>query len=519
MELKDYVRALRARWRSVVAIVVFCVVVAGGVSYAITPQYEATSQLFVSPATATTANDLVQSATFMQAQVKSYIYLVDSAVVLQPVIDKLGLDMTVEELASQVVATAPTDTVLLDITVTNPSAGQAASIANAVTAEFIKVATDLQPTLASKSPAVKITVVQPAARPQQPVSPNKKLYIGLGFVIGLALGFGWAVTRQLLNKQIRREADVKQVADVAVIGHVPFDKAVSSHPLITDGAALIARSEAIRQVRTNLQFLDVPGGHRSYVITSSVAGEGKSLTAVNVAIAVAETGLSVCFVEADLRRPTAGRYFGLRPGAGLSDVLVGRAQLQGTLQRWGAHSLDVLPSGTIPPNPSELLAGKAMGVVLSNLESSYDVVIVDSPPLLPVTDAIILGKRCAGVIVVIASDKKAITKDEFSRALEGLGNVGARLLGVVLNRTASTGVHAYSTASTHYESAEQADASAGHDVNAGVDLNRVAPAETVRPGTTSTSVLSADANKVDNSTPQNDLVAPFVAGRDDREAQ
>ncbi|BCW37360.1 hypothetical protein StoSoilA2_34160 [Arthrobacter sp. StoSoilA2] len=180
-------------------------------------------------------------------------------------------------------------------------------------------------------------------------------------------------------------------------------------------------------------------------------GEGKSTTATNLAIALAQAGQSVCLVDADLRRPTVSKYLGLDRNAGLTTALVGIADINDLLQHWGDDQLYVLTSGQIPPNPSELLGSDAMKRLVKRLEDAFDAVVIDAPPLLPVTDAAVLAQHVGGVVVVIGTQK--LRRHELQKSLNALEMVGANILGIVLNRLPLKGPDAYSY--TYYVQEEE----------------------------------------------------------------
>jgi succinoglycan biosynthesis transport protein ExoP len=202
------------------------------------------------------------------------------------------------------------------------------------------------------------------------------------------------------------------------------------------------RAEAFRQLRTNLQFVEVTDNGRTFVVTSSVPGEGKSTTSANLAITLAEAGSKVLLIDGDLRRPKVAEYMGIEGAVGLTDHLIGHAELDDVVQPWGGGNLEVLPAGQVPPNPSELLGSKAMIKLLADLDKKYDTVIIDAPPLLPVTDAAILAKLVSGgAIMVIGSDK--ITKNQLGAAITNLDTVGGRLVGIIMNLLPAKGANAY----------------------------------------------------------------------------
>jgi capsular exopolysaccharide synthesis family protein len=240
---------------------------------------------------------------------------------------------------------------------------------------------------------------------------------------------------------VRDEADVKRITDAAVLGGIVFDPEAGRRPLIVQADPQGARAEAFRQLRTNLQFVDVANHPRSIVLTSSIPGEGKSTTTANLAITLAAAGARIALIEADLRRPKVSEYMGLEGGVGLTTVLIGQAVLEDVLQPWGDGRLHVLPSGQVPPNPSELLGSQAMDDLLRKLEADFDMVLIDAPPLLPVTDAAVLSRLAGGAVVLIGSGRT--NRDQLARSFDNLRAVDARVLGVILNLLPSRGPGGY----------------------------------------------------------------------------
>ncbi len=215
------------------------------------------------------------------------------------------------------------------------------------------------------------------------------------------------------------------------LGLMPFERKAKSRPLVVRDAPRSGRAEAFRQLRTNLQFLGVEDTPRSILLTSTLPAEGKSTTAGNLAIALAQAGERVTIIDADFRHPQLSEYFGTRGSVGLSDVLIGRATLDEALQPWGEDGvLHVLSSDTPPPNPSELLGSSAMGRVVDEL-SEQGTLIIDSPPVLLVTDATVLAKVADTTLLVVRANSTRVEKLE--RALQALRTVNARVAGVVLN--------------------------------------------------------------------------------------
>jgi capsular exopolysaccharide synthesis family protein len=442
MDVRDYARVLRLRWRLLAAIVLLGMALATLGSLLSPRIYEAKSQLFVS--TSSTQGDgtsgLAQGNQFAQQRVKSYAEIMDSPMVTGPVVQTLGLARTPAALGRQITAVAPLDTVLIDVTVRDRSAVQAQRIADAVAERFSQVVPDLEAVPGGAS-AVKVSVVRPASIPGSPVSPRTTLNLALGLLVGLALGIGLVVLREALDNTIKGAHEVQRLVQLTTLGLIGFDPDAAKRPLLVHADPHSSRSEAFRQLRTNLQFVNVDTPPRSIVLTSALAQEGKSTTCCNLAITLAEAGVRVALVEADLRRPRLAEYLGIEGAVGLTDVLVGRAGLEDVLQPWGNSGLLVLPSGPTPPNPSELLGSQHMQTLLMTLEEQVDLVLVDAPPLLPVTDAAIVAAQTSGAIVVLRAGKT--TRDQIGRAVEALRAVDANVYGVILNMVSTKGPDAY----------------------------------------------------------------------------
>src|SRR5699024_3325706 len=200
-------------------------------------------------------------------------------------------------------------------------------------------------------------------------------------------------------------------------------------------------TEAFRALRTSLDFLVVGQRNRVLTVTSSSVQEGKSITAANLSIVLAEAGMRVVLVDCDLRRPRVAEYLGLEGGAGLSDVLVGRAELDDVLQYWGKNGLHALPSGRIPPNPSELLGSEAMDLVLETLSADFDFVILDAPPALAVTDSAVIGKKATGTLVVAAAQSSR--KPAVLEAISMHEDIGAHVSGIIVTKLPPNGEDLY----------------------------------------------------------------------------
>jgi len=442
VELKDYIRVIRKRWQIIVAVTL--VVVAGAaLATALSPRvYQAQTRLFVSTAgSSSDSGALLSGSNFTQQRVKSYADVITTPNVLDPVIRTLRLNTTAAKLGAQITATVPLDTVLIEVAVTSEDPRVAAQVADAVGKQFTRTVADLESVTRGQSSPVKVTVVSAPTVPTTPISPKPTRNLALGVVLGLLLGLGLALLRDLLDTTIKVEKDCSEVTDLPVIGSIAFDPDATKNPLIVQADPHSPRAEAFRTLRTNLQFVDAANHPRSIVFTSSVPGEGKTTTTANLAITMAAGGARVCVVEGDLRRPRLLEYMGMDGSLGLTNVLIGQAELGDVLQQFTDSSVYVVGAGSVPPNPSELLGSAAMIETLRELESRFDVVIIDTPPLLPVTDAAVLSTIAGGTVVVIGAGR--VDRDHLARSLQSLEAVKGRVLGLVLNLVPTKGTDAY----------------------------------------------------------------------------
>jgi capsular exopolysaccharide synthesis family protein len=442
VELHDYLAIVSKRWVSILLITALAVAGAMSGTLLSTPTFEASSQVFVSLSTGGSTADLLQGSSFTQNRVTSYTDMVTSPRVLIPVIKQLGLPISPDQLAMSITADSPPNTVLINIRVTDESPQVASDVANA-TADSLGTQVDSLEKPAGTQPSpVHISSLRTATVPTVPATPNPKRNLAIGLLLGMLLGFGVAVLREALDTRVRSEADVQKVTDASMIARIGFDDDAAQHPLIVQSSPRSHRSEAFRRLRTNLQFLDIADRPKTIVLTSSLPGEGKSTTAINLAITLADAGSRVALVDADLRRPSIAEYMGLEGEVGLTTVLIGLASMQDAIQPWGDRNLHVLTSGEVPPNPSELLGSRSMANLLQQLTNQYDMVLIDTPPLLPVTDAAILAKITGGALVIAAAD--SLHRQQLADGLGSLHDVDARVLGVVLNRLAHKQTDAYS---------------------------------------------------------------------------
>ncbi|QXG74981.1 polysaccharide biosynthesis tyrosine autokinase [Modestobacter sp. L9-4] len=442
MSAQQYLEMLQRRWRWLVAAVLVGLVLAAGSSLLATPTYRATSSLFFSLQTGNSGNDLAQGANYTQGQVASYALLARTPAVLQPVVDELGGGTTVRGLAGQVSTSVVPDTVVVEVAVSDPVPARAAELANAVAAQLVVTVEDLAPVGADRQPTVQATPVSPAVAPSSPATPRTTMDLVVGLLVGLLVGLVAVVLRDLTDTRIRTAEDLRRVTSVPLLAGLdtPPDGAGGRDlAVVTDPHG--RRAEAFRSLRTSVQFLAERDRALSLVVTSSRAGEGKSTVAANLALALAEAGVRVALVDADLRRPSVATTLDLEAAAGLTTVLIGQAELDDVLQEWGPAGLHVLTTGPLPPNPSELLGSPAMASVLAELEATHDVVVLDTAPLLPVTDGVVLSRLASGTLMVV--DAHRTSRAQAGAALQSLATVDSRVVGVVLTHAPQRDTEVY----------------------------------------------------------------------------
>lgn len=442
MDLKEYLRILRQRWILILSLTAAGAILAHGYTLITTPKYEASAQLFVAVQGNDSVGDLNQGNAFAQSRVSSYVLLATSPKVLREAADALGIDTA--EFAANVSASNPAKSVLIDINAVSTDPIQAADIANAVATALVALVSDVEnanvaepaaPT--SGSAPVGLTKVQDATEPSAPFEPNATRNLAVGILLGLLIGIGSAILIEVLDTRLRGRQSIEKLTSASILGTFAAEPAGSEQLTLNSTESYSRRAENYRQLRTHLQFANVDGGTRSVLVTSSIPGEGKSTTAANLALALAESGVKVLLVDADLRRPRQDQMFGLEGSVGLTTVLTGRVTLDEAAQSiGGAGSLSVLTSGVLPPNPSELLGSAAMERTLAQMQAQYDVVVIDTPPLVHVSDPTVLASIVSGVLLVSSADGM-LHRDQLRQSLESLSFVKAKLLGLVLNRVES----------------------------------------------------------------------------------
>jgi capsular exopolysaccharide synthesis family protein len=427
MEIRDYLRVLRKRAWLVIVAGLLCPAAALVASLATAPVYQGSAKLFVAAKTepGSGIGTVYEGTLLSQQLVKSFASVLESRAVAEAA---LGLDpqpLTARQLQAKVHAEPVTDTLLIDLSVEDTDPSRAKRLTNGVARAFI----DSVPRLQGGS-AVRVSLVEPALTPSEPVRPRTRLNIALGLLLGLIIGVGLAFLREALDRSIKTPEELETATGAPVVGTVPSFKA-SKDPIPVADKPRTAAAESFRKLRTNFAFLGVDRLGLCCAITSPLPAEGKSTVTANLAIALAQAGQRVAVIDADLRKPSIHKLFGLNQRIGTTTILLDHADVHDAIQHLDRDLPDVLVAGQLPPNPSALLGSRRMQELVGELRAAYEVILIDCPPILPVTDPMVVSQFTDGILLV--SRAGSTTRDQAQAAKDTCVKAGAKILGSVLN--------------------------------------------------------------------------------------
>src|SRR5579859_3040531 len=454
MGMGRYVRAVVRSW---IILLVF-VILGGGVGYVLyqraTPMYRSSVRMVVSG----TGDEItVRVLSVQRAQALAQ---------LAPAAAAARYPLA----TPRVQASAPEQSPFVDVHVEDSDPTRAQAIANAFAATLPAVLVRYE---GATSTRVVLTNLAPASSPGGAYSPEPAIYIGIGVVGGLLLGIVIASLRFSFDHTIRDSDEVERLTGLTLLGTVPRDVPKKLLPAVSDPRS--PRAEAYRQIRTTLLNLQSRRGLQTIAVTSPTLGEGKTSVASNLAAVFSRAGHRVVLVDADLRRPRVAAFYNLSQPYGLTEVLSGVTTLEQALVHLDDGRLAILTSGRIPANPSEALGGLGMERVIEALTEEYEYVIIDTPPMLPVTDASVIAPKVDGVILV--ARMRHTTRDRIRRALSALQRVNATVLGVVPNQAGKGADKDYRYPYSHSPSRRQDRSNGGT-----VSRQRLAQAAPPRPG-------------------------------------
>jgi len=299
--------------------------------------------------------------------------------------------------------------------------------------EFVQRQKELQSS--SQFDPGTVQIVDRAEVPAFPVRPKKMLNIILAVVLSLLTGIGLAFLFEHMDDSIKGHEDIERYIKLPLLGIVPSFKtgkiSIEEKDLISHHKPKSNISEAYRNIRTNLVYASPNQDAKAYVVSSSEPQEGKTTTAINLAVALAHAGKKVLLVDSDLRKPRIHRTFKVDGGKGMTNYLVGQSSLDDVISETEVENLSMVPSGPIPPNPAELLGSAKMKEFIAQAKKNFDAVVFDSPPLVAVTDAAVLAAQSDGAIQVIWAGHTSRKVIEFGK--EKVESIGAKVIGVILN--------------------------------------------------------------------------------------
>lgn len=289
-----------------------------------------------------------------------------------------------------------------------------------------------------------VRIVEHAIEPLEPVSPKPVRNLALAMMLGLVLGVVLAFVREYMDKRLHSSDRIEALYGLPTMARIPGmvlgdgrDDRKGALVALDDSQSVGA--ESFRNLRTNVRFVRKGRGADELVVTSPSPGEGKSLTAANLAVTLAQQGRPTLLLDADMRRPVLHLKFDAPQAPGLSDCLLADELIEDAIRPTMLESLFVLPAGSQPPNPAELLDSAQMDRLLETLRTRYDAVIIDSPPVLAVTDSAVLAPKTDGVILVVRAEKT--DKDAIALAIQQLRQVGTEILGIVVNDAKAEGAY------------------------------------------------------------------------------
>ena len=430
IDLDRVVAAVKARfWLPVVAAVLGALVCFGCASYLVTPKYQARSIFYVNNS-ASALNESMLSITSAditasRGLVESYIVILNTRETLVEILEEARSQRTPEELEKMLSAGAVNATELFQVVAESPDPVEAELLADAV-------ALVLPRRIASIVEGSSAKVVDAAILPSRPSSPDIPKWTAIGGLGTFGVVLMLVVLRAVFDVSIHTEQDIVRLCAFPVLASVPdMEKTGETWTKIGEDIPFGA-GEAYKLLRTKLQFYfgdQEDMTCRIIGLSSAKAGEGKSLTSINLAHSLSQLGVRVLLVDCDLRRPTVAEKLGCTQSPGLSEFLAGQGQMETFIrQEQGFH---LIPSGRVPPNPLELLSSTRFPRLLKRLRSSYDYILLDLPPVGEVGDALAVSRQADGLLMVVRKDK--CDRKSLSAALNQLAFVNVKILGMVFN--------------------------------------------------------------------------------------
>ncbi len=468
---------LSKMWLVILVPVICAALTLLGTIYLITPQYQSSAMFYVNNSSLSVGGDAsltIDSGDIVASKnlVDTYIVILNSRTCLNDVIDYADLKYTTDELEAMITASSVNSTEVFEVVITGPDPKEAEKIANAIAYVLPNKISDIVEGTSAK-------VVDYAIVSNTPSSPNRVNNTLLGFGIGLVSILAIVILAELFDTTIRSEADLTQISAHPVLTAVPDmmtsgkggyyygegkkkskkkklleNESTKNVVLVGDGISFAA-AEAYKLLRTKLEFSFADEKNcRIIGVSSALAGEGKSLSSVNLAYSLSQLGKKVLIIDCDMRRPSLAAKLDIQRVPGLSNYLAGRIGIEVILQTYGSENEDQLPvhviaAGRVPPNPIELLSSEKMEQLLEKLRECYDYIVLDLPPVGEVSDAIVAAKLVDGILLVACQNY--CNRNAFTHAVDQFEFVGARILGVVMNRVSEGGRGYYRYGKRYYK--------------------------------------------------------------------
>lgn len=457
MTILDIMRMLRVNLKLLLAGLLVGALLGLGYSMLQPKVYTSHATGYVTVGDGAGIGDVISGSAAAKEKAAAYLAFVNSGPVAEEIVAaNPELNLTPAQVQGNLHASVDANSALINVSATGSSPENAQALANSSLQAVAKVANDLE-----GSSSVRVIPLEDATLSRTPVSPNVFKLVGIGALIGLTLVLAAILLRRTVDTKLRTRDDATKAADAGILGVLPVSEELSEDNILRSQKDHISQ-EAIRQLRTNLRFVNVDNPPRAFIVTSAEPGEGKSTVSASIARALADAGEPVIIIDADLRRPTIAKKFKIDSKVGLTQVLAGQVELTDAVRQFEDTQLFILPAGRIPPNPSELLGSDKMRQLIAELASEFTV-IIDVPPVLPVTDAALLSTAVDGVVLVGSVGKTR--KENLAEAAANLRKVNAQLIGVVINRAPRTGLgntyygFAYSSngAYSNYYGVDEAD--------------------------------------------------------------
>lgn len=446
---------LHKSWLIVVASILCAVLTFVGTYYLVTPQYESSAMFYVNNDTFSIGDVGISSGDISTRKdlVDSYIVILNSRNLLTKVRDYAGVDHSIDELREMITAASVDSTEIFEVIVSSPDPYEAKRIANAIMECLPGQIADIIQGTAAK-------VVDEPVLATKPSSPNYITSTLVGFLIGLMVSVVGIVLYELFDVTIRAEEDVQQSCTYPILAEVPDMQAQSKggyyyrdtqkhkpsaiagekDTILVGNGISFAASEAYKLLRTKLQFSFVDESDCHIIgVSSALAGEGKSISSVNMAYSLAQLEKRVLLIDCDMRRPSLSAKLPIQKVPGLSNYLTRQVSKDEVIQKYTTEecAFDVISSGRNPPNPIELLSSGRMQKMLDQFRQSYDFIILDLPPVGEVSDALVAAKLVDGILLVVRQNY--CNRNALSEAVEQFKFVESRILGVVLNCTTDGG--------------------------------------------------------------------------------